>query len=290
MSTVAAGPTLGPCSAWTSGSDVAACCGIQDCDPPSLLDTVALEASMALYELSGRRFTGGCEQTVRPCSQSCSCWGQQSAGLGPWYWMYGVPWGTGGSGWGWQNDCGDSCGCSRTSRIPLVYPTTSINAIKIGGDLLLPFDENGNPNYRLDNWRWLTRMDDPGPPLVKREWPGCQNLSLDDTEPGTFSVSYTWGVAPPQLGIDAAAELACELFRACSSQNCALPANAVRIQRQGVTVERNIVLAFLADPTKTSGLLHLDLFLSSYGIKGRGRVPALWSPDLQQMPRRVGTG
>ena len=286
------GPVLGPCVSWCEAADVAACCGVsvEDCVGPSSFDTVAWEASMALYELSGRRFNGGCERTVRPCRDLCGCW-PPSSGLGPWYWT-AAAWGVAptGLGWWWTNECGDRCGCGPLSKVDLPgYPVTEILEVKIDGDVLPAVDANGNPNYRLDRWEWLVRMDDPTNPGMPRRWPSCQNLALDETQPGTFAVTYRWGVAPPQLGIDAAAQLACELYKACGGggSDCQLPTNTIRVQRQGVTVERNLLLAFLGDRTKPTGLPMLDLFLGTYWPTGRGRRPAVSSPDLL-FARKVG--
>lgn len=241
---------------------------------------------MALYEISGRQFTGVCERTVRPCRDACGCWGVAS-GLGPWAW--------GGTAWGypligaWVNECGDRCGCGSLSRVRLAgYPVREILEVLIDGVVLDPLDVNGNPNYRLDGWRWLVRMDDPGPPVVKRRWPSCQNLSLDDTEAGTFSVTYEWGVSPPQLGIDAAAELACQLYLACGgSEACDLPAGVTRVVRQGVEIDRQL-LANWFDPTKATGLVHVDLFLRAYWRTRAQRRPAVYSPDVAAYARRVG--
>lgn len=277
------GPVLGPCTAWIDGADVAACCtadiGSAGADA---FETAALEASMALYEISGRVFTGLCGPvTVRPCSDRCSCWGAGAFGPGPWSWS--AAWYGGSPSWYWQNECGDKCGCGPLSRITLNgYPVREIVEVKIDGVVLDP------AAYRLDQWRYLTRMDDAGPPAVQQRWPGCQNLALDDDQPGTWSVSYRYGVDPPQIGRDAAAQLACEIYKACSGQACKLPSNTTKVQRQGVTIERNVLLAFL-DPKKPSGLLTLDLFLASYWAKRASRRPMTWSPDGPQFPRRVGT-
>lgn len=287
MSAVAPGPVLGPCSAWISGADVACCCGVDiDTVGPALFDTVALEASMVLYEISGRQFPGQCEQTVRPCRQPCGCWGQTS-GIGPWFWPTAA-WGFA-PGW-WYNESGGRLGCGPMSRVKLAgYPVTEILEVKIDGVVLPALDGNGNPNYRLDEWQWLTRMDDPGPPVVPRRWPACQNMSLDDTEAGTFAISYSFGVDPPQIGKDAAAELACELYRACSSgRACVVPTNAIKIQRQGVQIERDLLIAFL-DPKKPSGLIHLDMFTAAYNSQRMIRRPALHSFDIQSYARRLGS-
>lgn len=284
------GPILGPCEAWISGTDIAACCSIEldSSDKQAMAETAAIEASMALYEISGRQFTGLCERLVRPCKSNCGCWGSPALGLGPWAWSAAV-WGYGGAGmWGWWNESGDRCGCGTLSRVKLSgYPVREITEVKIGGVVLDPLDEHGNPNWRLDRNRWLTRMDAPGPPVEKRHWPHCQNLALDDDQAGTFSIAYLSGVDPPELGRRAASVLGCELLKSCLGAACALPTGTTRVQRQGVTVERGI-LANWFDPTKATGLPALDLFLRAYWSNRRGRRPAVFSPDVQKFARPEG--
>ena len=281
------GPVLGPCEAWIDGEDVAACCAAEaeTSEGSSIYDEVALEASMLLYEVSGRQFTGLCDALVRPCRQACSCWGPASLGLGPWYWasLAGI------GGWMWRNECGDRCGCGSTSTVKLAgYPVREITEVKIDGVVLDPLDANGNPNYRLDRWRYLVRMDDPGPPVSRRAWPSCQNISLDDTEDGTFSIEYRYGLEPPDLGRRAAEQLACQLYFSCiGGDACQLPQGATRVTREGVTVERGITISWL-DPTKPTGIVALDAFLAAYWAYGRrGRSPAVWSPDVDAYPRRM---
>jgi hypothetical protein len=281
------GPVLGPCSTWITGDDVAAVCSQAAVGTDaSLLDTVAVEASMALYEISGRQFPGLCSRTVRPSRDPCSCWGPSSLGVGPWFWSTN-PYGLGGL-WGWWSESGDQRGCNPLSIVRLAgYPVREIVEVKIDGAVLPAVDADGNPNYRLDDWRHLVRMGDPGPPYRQRFWPGCQNLDLDDTEAGTFSVSYLWGVDPPQLGRDAAAELACQLWAAANGQPCKVPAGTTKMVRSGVTIERGL-LANWFDPTKSTGLVHLDLFLKAYWRTRAGRRSAIWSPDVQEFAQKVG--
>ncbi|MFL5309679.1 MAG: hypothetical protein ACJ79H_04405 [Myxococcales bacterium] len=247
--------------------------------PDPLLDVMALEASMALFEISGRQFTGLCGPvTVRPCRGSCGCWG--SAAAGPWYWSsapYGFGW-----AWGWRNECGDRCGCEPMSRVKLAgYPVREIVEVKIDGVVVDP------ASYRLDRWRYLTRMDDPGPPVVRRHWPSCQNMSLEDDQPGTFSVSYRYGVDPPQLGRDAAAELGCQLYLQCAdSDSCLLPEGTTKVDREGITIERGL-LANWFDPTKPTGLPRLDTFLKAYWATRGRRRPMTFSPDVPPFPLRM---
>jgi hypothetical protein len=275
------GPVLAPCTSWIDGADVQGCCTVtaESSDEQALLEEQAVTASMILFELSGRQFTGLCERTVRPCRDGCGCFGQSlSLGLGPWYWG-GLP----GGSWFWRNECGDRCGCRPLSTVLLSgYPVREITEVKIDGAVLDP------SGYRLDGWRTLVRLDDAGPPVVRRRWPGCQNLALEDTEPGTFSVRYRHGVEPPEGGRRAAAALACQLYLACSGGDCNLPTSVSRVVRQGVTMERIVPVAELLRMGGT-GLPALDAFVAAYNPNGLRRRPAVWSPDGPRYARRVGT-
>lgn len=281
------GPTLGPCTSWISGADVAACCKAAEGVDPALLNMVAVEASMALYQISGALFSGLCSRVVRPQRTDCGCWPSVSSGL-PYYWAAGAL----GGGWGWWSEGGDRVGCRPMSVVRLAgYPVRQIVAVKIDGVVLPALDAHGNPNYRLDGWRNLIRMGDPGPPYQQRFWPSCQNMDLADTQAGTFSVSYMWGVDPPQLGRDAAVALACQLWAACpgSGQDCQLPTGVTRVVRQGVEIDRGL-LANWFDPTKATGIVPLDMFLRAYWPKRSStRRSAVWSPDVQGFARRVGS-
>lgn len=260
-------PVLGPCSSWIDGDDVAACCTSSVGSDPGLFDTVAVEASMLMFELSGRQFSGLCERTVRPCRQSCGCF----AGLsGNWSWETAA----------WRNECGDTCGCGATSFIRLAgYPVREVSEVKIDGVVLDPSE------YRLIGRRKLLRTSDPGPPVVRRRWPSCQDLTLDDDQPGTHSVTYSYGAEPPQSGRDAAAALACQLYAACDSgATCQLPNKVTTIVRQGITMERIVPLASLLRSGAT-GIPSLDAFIAAYNPKGMRRRPAVFSPDLAPYPK-----
>ena len=76
------------------------------------------------------------------------------------------------------------------------YPVRAISEVKIDGDIL----DSGD--YRVHNRRYAMR-------LSNGHWPRRQNLTEADTEDGTFSISYTYGQDPPELGMAAAAELGC---------------------------------------------------------------------------------
>lgn len=287
----------GPCSSWINGEDVyasgPALPGIT-LDTTFLLDDAAYNASHLLFELSGRQFPGVCQRTVRPCSDP-RCWGGSPAlGLSIWAWGWAsgiTPLGLNGYGW-WNNEYGPHCGCGYESVVKLGgYPVREILSVKIGGVELPEFDpDSGFRNWRLDGRRDLIRMDDPSTtPLTPEHWPRCQNVSLDDDQPGTFSVKYTWGADVPSLGRLAAAQLARELWNATSGATCLLPTKVTKVVRAGVTLEKVVPTAALLRQGAT-GLQLVDAFLALVNPGKMLRRPAVFSPDLQKYARKVGQG
>lgn len=283
-------PVTGPCSSWIDGDDVnnfgAPLDGVGE--NTYLLDDYAYAASDILYNLSARQFPGVCTRTVRPCKPGCGCFGSIAAGLSPWYWTSAFYGGIG-PGFYWVNEGGDQCGCGSQSVVKLAgYPVRQILEVKIGGVPLPEFDSsNGARNWRLDNRRNLVRMADPGPPVQDQHWPSCQNRSLDDTEPGTFSIEYTWGADVPLIGRQAASQLARELWLAGNGGDCALPTRVTRVVRGGLTYDKIVSIAEMLQ-TGSTGLAFFDSFLASYNTNKQDRRSAVFSPDLQQFARKVG--
>lgn len=268
----------GPCTAWIDGADVAECCNAEVGTDTVLLDGAATIASQLLYELSGRLYAGTCERTVRPCVTRNWC-GAQMLSRG-----HIVSWG--GAGWSMfrEGQWLRACGCAPVSRIRLSgYPVTSITEVKIDGDVVDP------DTYRLDEWRFLTRTRDIAEPDVALFWPACQTFDLPDTEDGTFSVTYEHGADPPLVAQEAAKQLACQIYLACTgSDSCQLPAGTSRVTRQGITIERTF---FARDPITgayRTGLTLVDTFLNGYNPNGLRRRPAVYTPDIDRYPRPVG--
>jgi hypothetical protein len=278
---------LGPCSPWADAQDVWDCCGqpmttigegTMAIECPVDMTQFAFEASQVLYELSGRQFSGACEKTVRPCGNSWCGFQVLSRGHIVWdpYWW--TPYWNGNF---WYFDGSQPCGCRPLDRIKLSgYPVREITEVKIDGAVV------ASGTYRLDNRRWLSRVPDPADPDTILRWPACQSMGLPDTMSGTFSVSYRYGQDPPPLGIHAAAQLGCELYKACTGQECALPTGTTRYTRQGITVEK---LAFSSwgftsrnqrgvSPGWHTGLSLVDAFLGTYNPAGIKRRPVFWSP------------
>ena len=257
----------GPCTPWITGDDVADCCSVET-SSASLFDHVATQASDLLFEVSGRLYAGTCERTVRPGCDSCYCGYQVlSRGyvIGPWDWGYPLM-------------LCDSCllACD-PSLIKLAgVPVREVSEVKIDGDVVDPSD------YTLVNDRYLMRND-------TGRWPVSQNLTLPDTEDGTFSITYTYGADPPSLGVSAAAQLACELYKECNGDTCVLPKGTTRVTRQGITIDK---LAFTAwtfrDGRWATGLPLVDAFLSMGNPSGLIRRPTFWSPGKHQYAQNWG--
>jgi len=270
------GSALGPLSGWLTGEDVAACCSVETTDS-SIFDDAAQIAQELLFQLSGRIFPGIGVRSVRPCATDCACgWQVLSRGHIVWSDSWHGDW----QGW-WCNDM--PCGCWPLSRVKLAgYPVQTVTAVKIDGAAVDP------ATYRLDNHRWLTRVRDPADPDTVLHWPSCQNLDLPDTEDGTFSVSYTYGQNPPQIGIDAAAQLACELYKECAGEACALPKGTTQVSRQGVTINKPAFAAWAFQEGRVAGMGRgwhtgmplVDAFLNAFNPAALKRRPTVWAPSM----------
>lgn len=277
----------GPCSPWINGDDIAACGADLGLGSDTwLLDDVAFASAALLYELTARLFAGVCEQTARPCADACTCFGfSPSLGLGQWAWGW-LPGQGGVGGWWWTDDCGNQCGCGVLSRVLLSgYPVRKIEEVKIGGVPLLEFDaDSGLRNWRLDYRRYLTRMSTPEETVM---WPACQNLGLDDDQPGTFSIRYKWGQDVPALGRAAAAQLGRELWLACNGKDCKLPNKVTKIVRAGITMDRLLTVAdsFRAGST---GIQLVDAWIANVNPNKAMRRPMVWSPDRPRYAKRLG--
>lgn len=275
----AGGIQPGPCSAWATADEVAACCSASVGSDLSVFDDAIDQASQLLFALVGRQFNGTCQKTVRPCRQGCGCFAWAS---GDHWWDWLGPWDVGwvgsewyaGPNWWWGD--GQECGCGCLSKVKLSgYPVREITEVKLDGVVLAP------SGYRLDQHRYLIRTDDD-------LWPACQDLSKADTETGTWSITYTYGSDPPMLGRAAATQLACEFYKACNGDDCSLPEGTTRLVRQGVTIEKLAFATFSIQqergskrPVWRTGLPLVDAFLTAYNPHGMTRQPVFWAPGLR---------
>lgn len=258
----------GPCTAWTTSLAISQCVGVAN---SNVYDDAIAAASEILYELSARRFPGVCERTVRPCQTAQGFCGIQILSRG---YVIG----------GWRGyDWGYDCGCTPLSSVELVgRPVNEITEVKIDNAVLAPTE------YRLDQQQYLVRLNG-------EFWPACQRLDLDDTELGTWSVSYTYGQAIPIIGQMAARDLAFEIYKSCAAVNgdgdCELPEGVTRVTRQGISYELPALVSWGRDFTGVwrTGMRLVDAFLNAYNPKGLQRRPILYVPGAPKQARTVGS-
>ena len=254
---------MGPCSNWVDSADVLACCSAEIGSDTTYLEMSVAAAVELLYEASSRRFPGICQRTVRPCRLGTCRWGE------PQVLSRGHLVGWDGSRWD-----GFDCGCRPTSRVKLAGRAHQIVQVKIDGIVLDPTE------YALQDGRWLIRES-------PNRWPSCQDISLPDTEDGTWSVTYTYGKAPPMAGQLAAQALACEILKGCNPDaECAIPKGAMRVTRQGITLERNFFIRQRAGARSgkgtqgvfwATGITEVDFFLNTFNPAGIPRRATFWS-------------
>lgn len=292
----------GPCQPWCDANDIWIACGSptvtigEGSDEEIIcvdMTPYAQMGSWLLWELSGRLHSGRCVRTVRPCGEA-GC-GFQVLSRG--YVVPPVDWavsGWGWSGWGWQWDHNSGCGCVPLDRINLAgYPVREILEVKIDGQVVPQTN-----NWRLDKRRFLTRMADAdGNP---QHWPACQRMDEDDTEVGTFSVTYAYGQDAPLLGSLAAAQIGCEIYRGRNGEDCALPSGTVRVTRQGITIDKMATLGWYRSSSTrqgpsakwATGLPLVDAFLNGINPYGLTRRPIMMAPGNRRgrFAQSVGQG
>jgi hypothetical protein len=259
--------TYGVCDPWP----VTWPCDISAASPAATGTAVAV-ASELLDALSGRQFTAGgtgCELTLRPCRRDC--WDQ---GPPAGWTRYPTP------SWGWTGNlwfdlvcgaCPGGCSCgSGLSEVLLPAVVHTLVEVKVDGAPL------ATGSYRVDDGRRLVRLDGEA-------WPRCQNLALDDTEDGTWTVTAVFGQPVPELGQLAAGEVACEVLRALAGEDCRLPANVTQLVRQGVTIQ-------MADPASgdlgaLASLTWVRAFVEAvnpHGLPARSRVYSVDRPQARR--------
>lgn len=163
--------------------------------------------------------------------------------------------------------CGSGeCGCRPVPEILLdPMPVTAIIAVKVDGIVLDP------SAYRVDNYQRLVRVDG-------EQWPRCQNLTLPDSEVGTWSVVYTFGQPLPPHGKLAVTQLAVEISKLCHDQDCVLTDRVVHIVREGVQIELD---AYSAIREGSTGVPMVDRFVA-WANPHRVRTPPMAvSPDTE---------
>lgn len=263
---VAGGQT---CQPWATHEDAIGACADYLVDPDEL-DVWMQVATDVLWNLTGRRWSGICSDTVRPNAQ----WRRVA---GPRMWWAGR--GSGPGMWGWCS-ChrGRETGCSTVPEIRLpnspVVPDSVV--VRIDGDLMPP------ESYRVDDGRFLVRLDGDG-------WPCCQDMRANpETDDHTFQIVYSFDRRPPIGGVRACAMYGCQLFSAANPElggPCVLPTNVVQVVRQGVTT-RFVDPSSLAKDALT-GLPFADAWVRSILTGNQRRKATAMVPGLTRSVRRT---
>jgi hypothetical protein len=262
----------GPCLPWVTADDVRTSnrCADVECNA---LEWAVEVASDMLWRLSGRQFSGPCEDVVRPCRRS-GVGGQPEAvnaaiSLGTWSWQ--ESWGT--CGCGGQPERG-SCSCPALHEVTLgAYPVRLVTRVLVDGEEVDP------SAYQVHDDRWLVRVDG-------EDWPCCQDLRADpETDADTFQVEFVYGALPPPSGELAARTLACELARSRAGMECRLPQRVTAITRQGVSMAFLDSQDFITEGL--TGIYEVDMFLQSVNPNGLERRAGVLSPDVSRPVRRV---
>lgn len=258
--------SFGPCAPW----DPVWICDVS-AESPTATGIAAEAATSIVWALSGRQF-GTCTTTLRPCRRTCYNDG--------WWTQYGLPWsnisagrgydyGTGYFGFWFDLSCGScsgGCSCSEVSEVVLPSPVNSIVRVMMDGTPM------ATGSYRVDNNRFLVRTDG-------LRWPRCNDLSKDDTQPGTWSVTAAYGQDVPMAGRLAVGEMACEILKAMSGEDCRLPAGIQALTRQGVSISYPEV-GELFNKGRT-GLYLVDAFITTVNparLTTRSRVYSVDRP------------
>lgn len=254
---------------------------------PEMQEFIEKAAVSYLWNWTRRQF-GTCTVVVRPCRDTCLSFMTTYRGRGgPSTYL---PWTEGGgplnpaliNGQWFNLPCGggcpaDRCSCNYVPTIELAGPVASVDEVLINGEVLDPLA------YRLDNYRYLVRVDGG-------DWPVCQDMVQDPSVIGsdTLQVSYQIGVEVPAGGKLAAGVLACELAKAaCGSSACKLPQRLQTITRQGI---QTTMLDSYDTMYRygTTGLFVVDSWVASIMASNRQAGTRIASPDRRPVRRTTG--
>lgn len=252
---------------------------------PELIANMQRVASEYLWAMTGRRLGPSCPIDVRPCRKACAdAYGILNQGqyLGAGYQSTGpfIPYMAGGRMYNaTMCACQTDCNCGpELCAVELPGPVYDIVEVRLGAEIVDP------DTYEIQDSGTLVRIgrDAAGDPLC---WPECQDMTLADDQPGTFTVTYRTGLALPAMGNLAVAKLTEHLLRGCGGGcGCSTGTrqNLQRLSRQGVDLE-------FANPQELfqdgrTGILEVDQFIRAfnpYGLAGQLRV---LSPDAPRYP------
>lgn len=252
-----------PCS-WDVVVPDEVCSGWDDY-PTTTKDTALWLASTWLWGATGRRY-GVCPVTIRPAQNQVTpaLYQDFPVATGDGLGVSGGPFLFGGR---WFNaPCSSACCGGALCAVVLRGPVSSVDEVLVDGEVV-PASA-----YRVDVTGGLYL-------LVRTDgtcWPVCQNFLAGTDEPGTFEVTYGYGLPLPEALAIATAMLACEYAQHLSGGRCALPAKMTRLSRQGVEIQ-------VEPPAPGQGLTGIKAVDDVVTTLNPGRLqspPVILSPDM----------
>jgi len=216
-------------------------------------------ATSSLQTLTYGR-VGTCPITIRPCPETPRC----------------------GCGWNphirdglWYNDCPCKAKCKPLSEIDIPGPVGYIDTLLIDG----VEQDLWSGDWRLDNGHLLVWQGAGTSPI-----PETQNLNLPDTEPGTWSITYSRSYPVNDDAKLAVAYLAMEFAKACAPKGkCSLPRGVTNVTRNGVsfTIEAGLW------PGGLTGIDIVDQFILKWAPAGSPVRTAVVFDPSKRSPRRT---
>lgn len=251
----------GPCAPWADEADLCAPCATYETEFPDIAEWLDV-ASLVMWNLTGQRYGGICDDAVRPCSP--------------------------------RRGCHDGCSCPGLPSLRL--PGSPVEEASIGVTLDgvdLPQSVAGSLGWRLDDEIDLVFVVPDGSsghgPRGRRSWPCCQDMRMPATAEGTWLVEYAWGLEPPAGAAKVTATLACQLALSCDPDavaegRCLLPEATTQVTRQGITVSLSSAQDLFVKGF--TGLKSVDLWLAAERA-GRQQKPGRgWRPGNRRSVRR----
>lgn len=219
-----------------------------------------LLATSSLQTLTYNR-VGSCPITIRPCptERTCEC------AWSPYLGADGL----------WRNSCAHGRSCAPLSEIDIPGPVGYIETLLIDGVA----QDLWNGDWRLDDGHLLVWQGEGDSPV-----PATQDLNKPDTEPGTWSITYSQSYPVLADGRLAVALLAMEFAKACKPKGkCQLPRGVTSVVRNGVsfTVEAGLW------PGGLTGIDIVDQFILKWAPAGSPLRTAVVFDPRRRGPRRV---
>lgn len=175
--------------------------------------------------------------------------------------------------------CSDFCTCHGGTFYTFSEPVVSVSSVVLDGATL-----TAGVDYELWDNRTLVRLNPSVSSSIRSYWPCCQWLSRPAGEAGTWTVTATLGIVPPEGGKMAVHELAVNLVLHFVGKKCQLPARTRTVTSQGITLD-------IADTNYLAqgrtGIPIVDMWLVSENPRGSRGHSGIVSPDTVMSSART---